>query len=79
MEKNNRLKQLKNHIILKWRLIVLAAISLVSIVTGGVALNYGSHNNWNGAAGQGIAEAIICAASLWFTFNWYQLHKGKDW
>jgi hypothetical protein len=54
-------------------------MSLVSIVAGSIAFNYGSNNYWDRAGGHGIAEAIICAASLWFTFNWYKLYKGKDW
>jgi hypothetical protein len=79
MEKNNRFKQLKNYILLKWRLIVLATMCLVTMITGGAALYNGSKNYWNGTGGHGIAEAIICAACLGFTFNWYKLHKGKDW
>ncbi|MGL5888589.1 MAG: hypothetical protein ACRC3B_01820 [Bacteroidia bacterium] len=71
---------MKNYIIQNWRLIVLLTMILLVLITGGAALINGAARYWGGGeGGHGIAEAILSAALLWFTFNWYKLHKGKDW
>lgn len=59
-----------------WRLATLLAMAASAIFSGGIALNYGSDRYSNG---HGVAEGIICFGCLWFTFNWYKLHQGKDW